>query len=152
MAPGTEKEREKKPSLSSAVVSLNLKKSEVCLEAEENVDAAVCRAQEMLFSAFIKLITLATLSTGRVSMIVKLFTRQFPGRVHVSRGMAGKRKRRRRIWGLTDERSDERVKLVARQAHQSGQVIDVAVGVGHEVLGTHFQLDLDALLQDGLSK
>ena len=56
-----------------------------------------------------------------------------------------------RFW-LTDERSDERVVFLLDETPEGGQVIDVAVGVGQQQLGTHLQLHLDAFAQQRLRK
>lgn len=50
----------------------------------------------------------------------------------------------------TDERRYERVVFFASQPGDGVQVIDVAVGIGDQILGPHLQLDLNALPQYSL--
>lgn len=50
------------------------------------------------------------------------------------------------IFGkLTDKWGDDRVMFFASQTDQGVEVINVAVGVGHQVLGSHLQFHLDSL-------
>ena len=52
----------------------------------------------------------------------------------------------------TDEWRDERVVLFASQRHQRIQMIDVAVGIGDQQLGSHLQFHLDPFPQDCLER
>jgi hypothetical protein len=46
---------------------------------------------------------------------------------------------------LTDKWGDDRVMFFASQTDQGVEVINVAVGVGHQVLWSHLQFHLDSL-------
>ena len=57
----------------------------------------------------------------------------------------------RNVSTLTDKWSDERVMFFASQTYQGVEVIDVAVGICHQVLWSHLQFNLDSFAQDRLS-
>ena len=59
--------------------------------------------------------------------------------------MKDKNKKKNESIIYTDEGCYERVVLLASETHNSVQVIDVAVRVGHQVFWPHFQLHFYSL-------